>query len=397
MSTQLFDLRKEKQDLLAKAEEITNRCELANKRPLTAQERTEFETAMDRVQVITPIIREKESQNTLAQQFRGKVPVFEGDREPTWKSTRKSTPNGGMQFADLAKFIGGEVGEEGVTIRASLTDGGDLQHVIPGHIVDRFRTAYPQTDPYRQAGASITDLDLGWIDGVVPIFAAGTDPSVYSEGSGPTSDESAKVYALELKTPKKIAFLSLPSEEAVADVDALAATIGRESIVRLLNGRTKRVTQDFMTALASAGATVTSSGDNYKDILDLIGKIPPAFSSNNLVFMMSRKTRSRLLNTRATGTDAPIFSPDLSRCLGVPVIINDFVTDQKVLHGDFSTGVFIRSSAVFVQRMEEAYRSVGAIGFRSYHRSDWGFFASAANATLVENPVYMLTALDFGC
>ncbi|MGH9497790.1 MAG: phage major capsid protein [Terriglobales bacterium] len=387
----------ERAQLAAKVEAILAKAQ-SEKRGLTATENTESELLLSNMGAINSQINER-----LAIQA-GAIPVPDdfasmipsnatpaGKRAPFFQRVRQA-----FQWPGLVDFIKDPTSG----VRASLTDGGDLQHTLPGHEVARFQAAFPGNDPHAEAGASITQLDTGWVDGVQPIVTAGAAPSIYTEGTGPSSDQSALVYALELKTPKKIAFLSLPSEEAVADVTSLASTIGAEGIARLLQGRTKRATDTLVADLTSAAALVAGDldefGGNYKAILDTIGAIAPEQASNDMVFQMSRKTRSRLLNTRATGTDAPIFSPDMRQILGYRVVINDYVPDQNVIFGNWAKGLFLRSSAPSVQRMEEAYKEDGAVGFRFIMRSDWGTYASVANASQSSQPLVLLQPIDFG-
>ena len=64
MSTKLFDLRKQKQDLLAKAEAIINKAERENKRPLTAQEAADVDAALMEAKTLTPQIHAIEAENT---------------------------------------------------------------------------------------------------------------------------------------------------------------------------------------------------------------------------------------------------------------------------------------------------------------------------------------------
>jgi HK97 family phage major capsid protein len=111
--------------------------------------------------------------------------------------------------------------------------------------------------------------------------------------------------------------------------------------------------------------------------------------------MMSRTTRTALLNTR-DGYDRPILSADLTQLLGVRIVINDYIPFQKCLYGDFRSGVYVRSAAMAVQRMEEAYKEQGAVGFRFIQRSDWGFFSTVANASQAEQPVVLLSPVDAG-
>jgi len=382
----------ERSQLHAKCEAILNKAK-AEKRDLTPAENAETELLISQMQAVNAQIQERvniQNGGAIPEDFMSMIPSNArpaGQPKPSFQPGRQS-----FAWPGLSDFIKDPTSNG---VRASLTEGGDLQNVLPGHVVAQFLAAYPGTDPLTAAGCSIQQLDSTWTDGIQPIITAGTAPSIFTEGTGPSSDESAKVFALALDSPKKIGFLSLPSEESVWDVPSLASTIGAEGIARLLQGRTKRVTDDLLTTLNSAGAVVTGDDDNYHSLLAAIASIPPRFSGNNVCWMMSRTTRTALLNTR-DGNDRPILSADMTQLLGVRIVLNDYIPFQKCLYGDFGSGVFVRSAAMAVQRMEEAYKENGAVGFRFIQRSDWGFFSTAANASQAEQPVILLSPVDAG-
>jgi HK97 family phage major capsid protein len=297
-----------------------------------------------------------------------------------------------FKFAGLADFLR-DPREHG--IQASLSEGSDLIHVLPGAEVLPFVTAYPSVDPLRQAGATIQDLPGGWVDANIPIITSGTEPSTYSEGAGPTNDEGAAVYTAQLKNPAKYAFLCKPTEEAMADIGNLASVLGQEGIRRVLNKITKAATQALCTQLTSASATVTHSGDNYEDMLNMIAAIPTMFAGPGNVWMGSRATKALLRNTRAGADNLPVFNAEQTSLLGYSFVTNDYVPSGKLVFGDFHSGLYLRRSAVIFQILNEAYREAGKIGLRFYQRADYAFFAEAANASQSEQPLYLLTS-DFG-
>lgn len=297
-----------------------------------------------------------------------------------------------FKFAGLADFMR-DPRNNGVPL--SLTEGSDLAHVLPGAEVQPFIRAYPNVDPLQQAGATIQDVEGGWVDANIPIITSGVEPSTYSEGAGPTNDEPASVYVAQLKDPAKYAFLCKPTEEAMQDIASLAQVLGQEGIRPVLNKITKAVTQALCTQLTTSSATVAHSGDNYEDMLNMIAAIPTMFAGPNNVWMGSRATKALLRNTRAGADNLPVFNAEQTSLLGYSFVQNDYVPSGKLLFGDFHNGVFLRRSAVIFQILQEVYREAGKIGLRFYQRADWAFFAEAANASESEQPLYLLTS-DFG-
>jgi len=294
-------------------------------------------------------------------------------------------------FAGIADFL--KDGSGGV--RASLAEGSDLQFVIPSYEVDGFISAFPQVDPYAAAGASITNLPGPWTEGRVPFILAGDEPSVYSEGSGPSTDESAGIVVVKLNDPKKIAFLTKPTEEAMEDIDGLAAGLGQEGIRRVYNKANKALTTDLIASLLSANATVLSREDNYTDVLDLIGAIPSIFASSSNVFMMSRRSLALIRDTRAPGSGVPLFDATSAKLAGYSIVQNDWLPAGKVLFGSFFSAVHLRRTGLHFLQLNEAYREAGKVGLRFHQRADWAFFSEAANSSVVEQPLYMLTS-DLG-
>jgi HK97 family phage major capsid protein len=278
---------------------------------------------------------------------------------------------------------------------ASLQEGGELQYVVPGTQIDSFLAAYPSVDVFAQAGADINELGAGWVNGNYPIVASGEDAAVYSEGAGPTTDKSAKVYVAKLDSPSKYQFLSLPSEEAWADITALAGALVQEGVKRVIFGIGKAVTAALVASMNAAGAVVDSVGDNYADVLNLIAAIPPAFAAPTNKWMMSRRTLAGIRNTRTAGdVSIPIFNPTTSQLLGFDVVNNDALAYGTILFGDFSHGVHIRRAGLAFQLMQEAYREVGAIGLRFTKRAQAAFFSDAADASDVEQPLYLCVLGD---
>jgi HK97 family phage major capsid protein len=390
MSTRLFDLRKQREDHVDKADVLVSKAE-AEKRSLTDEESKTVSASLLAAQKLAPEIKELENQNTLHTQFKGKIPIFDGSNP---KDEKRSSVTGDAKF----KFP--EVGEYLKTrqpgILASLSEGGDLQFVVPGYQVQSFIAAYPNIDVFAQAGANITDLQEGWVSAHQPIIVAGADPTVYSEGTGPTSDQSATVYVAKMDTPKKHAFLSLPTEEAWSDIQALGGALTQEGVRRCMFKVGKSVTASLLTSLASAGATVNSTGDNLEDILNLIAAIPPVFAGSSNKFMMSRRSLALVRNTRTAGdVSIPIFNPSTTQILGFDVVNNDAIPAGEILFGDFFSAVYLRRAGLTFQLMLEAYKEVGAVGLRFVKRADWAFFSDAATNSQAEQPLYRLVS-DLG-
>lgn len=386
----LQELLKTRAACVGECDVIVSACETEH-RNLTAEEDKTYNRCIARVREIDTAVKLKQHQNTL------KVISGNGGGHvlaPVVEET--PTLDRRFLFPGTGEFISSGGTEGRGVIRASLTEGGDLQHVVPSYEVRQFLAAYPSNDPFRAAGADIVDLDGGWTDAKHPIVVAGADPSDFSEGDGPDTDQPASIYVASLDTPAKTAFLTKSSEEAIEDIATLGAVITQEGIRRITAKITKKVTAALLTSLASASATVAqSAGDNYQDLLAMIAAIPLWAASPTNKWMGSRRTRQLLANTRVGSDNLPVFTPDLSQLLSYPFVVNDAVPAGKLLFGDFSA-VHIRRAAFHFQLINEAYRETGQVGFRFYQRSKQAFFSDAANASQSEQPLVMMTS-DLGC
>jgi HK97 family phage major capsid protein len=239
------------------------------------------------------------------------------------------------------------------------------------------------------------NLQDAWTEGRVPFILAGAEPSVYAEGTGPSTDESASVAVVRLNTPKKIAFLTKPTEESMEDVSGLAAALGQEGIRRVYNKASNALTADLVASLEAAGATVAGGTDNYQDVLNMIGAVPSIFASSFNVFMMSRRSLALVRNTRAPGSGVPMFDATTNKLAGYSVVLNDFIGDGQVIFGDFTSAVHLRRTGLHFLQLNEAYRESGKVGLRFHQRADWGFFSEVADHTVIEQPLYLLLS-DLG-
>jgi HK97 family phage major capsid protein len=286
------------------------------------------------------------------------------------------------QFREAAEFIA--TGNRGY--QATLSEGGNVQYVVPGWEVMQFLAAYPQNQPFVEAGATIFNTDDAHQLNV-PIIVAGDAPTTYAEGSGPTSEQDAVVYVAKLNATKR-AFLTKITEEVAQDVESLQNTLISEGIRRVARAVADAATDALVTSLTSANALVDLSGDYLQTLLDMEAAIDPTFAGPNNAFMMDRSSLSKFRNTRDL-QDRPIFDPTAKTILGYKVILNDRLRG-KVVFGSWAPGVYIRQTPMVVQRLLELYSESGKIGIRFQRRTDQKFFSDAATAAQAPQPLYLL-------
>jgi hypothetical protein len=387
----LFELKKARETALAKADSIVAAAEKAE-RLLTPAENAELDSAMAEVNTLNPQIRVLEGANTIRKI--DPVLLMGGGRPGGRTETPGRVDPGNMDqrfgFPEVGEFL--RTREPGIL--AALTEGGELQFVIPGYQVDQFLVAYPGIDVWTQAGARVTDLEGGWINQHQPIIVSGPDVGVFAEGTGPTVDQSATVYVAKLDSPKKHAFLSLPSEEAYADVAQLGGSLAQEGIRRTIFSIGKSVTAAFVASLTAAHATVPNTGDGLTDLLNLMEAGPDGiFSQPTNKWMLNRRTLAAVRNIRTSGDVAipiSVYNPSANQILGFDIVRNSALPNGVILFGDFNSAVYLRRAGLAFMLLNQTYLSEGAIGLRFTKRADWAFFADAATAAQAEQPVYML-------
>jgi hypothetical protein len=104
MSTRLFDLRKQREDHVNKADVLVSKAE-AEKRSLTDEESKTVSASLLAAQKLAPEIKELESQNTLAAQFKGgKIPVFDG-KAPSDERRSGITGDAKFKFPEGGEFL----------------------------------------------------------------------------------------------------------------------------------------------------------------------------------------------------------------------------------------------------------------------------------------------------
>jgi hypothetical protein len=142
MSTRLFDLKKQREDHVNKADLLVTQAE-AEKRSLTDAESKTVSASLLAAQKLAPEIKALEDQNTLRAQFAGKIPVFDG-KGPGDEKRSGITGDAKFKFPEVGEFL--KTRQPGIL--ASLQEGGDLQFVVPGYQVQSFIAAYgrPRTD-----------------------------------------------------------------------------------------------------------------------------------------------------------------------------------------------------------------------------------------------------------
>lgn len=404
MSLRIFEARKERQDLLAKADSIVNRAELDNKRALTQQEQTEVDSALAKVKVLNPEIAKLESDNSLATQFlrAGKIPMFDGrpgngSHKPNGQGYLRqalltATAAEREEVMAFAQYIG-----RGITASADLTPGGDGGVLIPTFVAATMERNYSQFDSVRSVcrrfptdhGEDVVFPVLSDSEEAVQIAPAaltGADATV-SGDTPPTDLTGPTMHAW--KTSSKPVFIPRETSEDTA-ISIIEEVLGA-LFARIIRFENKRFTVGTGSG-QQEGFLVNATPFEYSGgILDLDAALELAYSVPSIyrpqgAFMCSDATAKylRKLKTGITGDKTQLWG-DGNHTLGTPstlhgwpVIINNDMLDVQAdgsYHGTSSPLAFGDWKKFVVREAEQntpyVYRypvpakdGVGLIAFR---------------------------------
>ena len=308
---------------------------------------------------------------------------------PVGMPDNRPTDNRLTAFAEVGRFV--MTGRIDAGISASLQEGSDLGVAIPPYQLETFRVIAPQLTPFENCGATVFSSDSFGVrvEKVPFILPNGTAPSVFVEGTGPSTVQDCVVKGISL-TPAKYAFLTKISEESDADILGVGAAIVQEGISRVYTATEGAATTALKASLTAATATVALGTDNLNSLLNLEAAIPQAFANPNNALMLSRASLSRLRNTRDSQS-RPIFDPVQKTMLGYKCVLNDALdvtSHHYIVFGNWSAGAFISYSQFMVLRLIEAYREAGMIGVRFARRMASAFFSDAS--TGATQPLYLM-------
>lgn len=377
----LFEMKAKREHALAKADSILKAAEAA-KRPLTANEQMEIDTATLAVESLNPRIKEIESKNTIRSMFPNGAVIIDGGRR---YQVNKPAPQLSHEYADDFYTY---VASRGQTIGAALYEGSSPAggYAVPITVDDQIVPLAPSEMAVRQlAQVLATTNDLK-----IPQKSAFGQASAKAENSAfteidPTLGQitlSAFMAGIQETVSWELA-QDVPAFQAFCVDDMiLAQQMYEENLY--INGTGSGQAQGLVGNVGNGGLYEPDSSGNLVSIAGLLAiqaKLNAVYHPG-ASWLMSRAT-SIIIRTAQMQSNLfyPAFTRDATgqdRLFGYPVFYSaNCPTAARggapVLFGDFKRGYVIGDrggSGINVKVLDQPLATQGQIILLAYRRTD---------------------------
>lgn len=313
---------------------IQNEIDAANGETLTALETEVSTLTQERQQILDEIqTRQQLRSNIAAGLVSGQtIETFE---EETHMEDRTFAPDTAeYREAYLLNLQGRELNAEQ---RAAVSAAG----AIPTHTLNQI-VSYLEDSPI------LSRIDLTYIPGNVsiPVEADNADASWVAMGTAAT-DSADSITTISLAAYKLIKTVEITADiEAMAIdafeswlVNALAVKIEKALDKAVFTGTGSGQATGILTTISTATGTFTKAKATYADLVNIIAALPSG-PAKNAIFAMPRT----LFFTDVIGivdeqgqpvVHADVESPAKYNILGYQVVLDDNITTDNILFGDF--------------------------------------------------------------
>jgi len=376
----LFDLKKQREHALAKADSIVQAAEVA-KRTLTANEDLEIATCMAAVTSINPRIKEIESKNTIRSMFPDGAVIVDGGRR---YQVNKPTPQLSAEYADdFYQYVA----TRGQRVGAALYEGSSPAggYAVPVTVDDQIVPLAPQEMSVRQLAQIIPTVS----DIKIPVKASFGVATAKAETSSFTESElsltqvtlSAYMAGIQENVSWELA-QDVPAFQAFAVTDMiLAQQMYEENLY--INGTGSGQAQGLINNVAPATFEEPDANSNLVSIngtLDIIGKLNSMYHPG-ASWLMNRTTS---IVIRKAQVQSNLYTPVFTRVgdqdflHGYPVAYAAAMPaatrgSSPILFGNFKMGYCIGDrggSGINVKVLDQPLATQGLIVLLCYRRTD---------------------------
>ena len=286
---------------------------------------------------------------------------------------------------------------------ANETTSADGGFLVPRSYSNDLVTSINEGSVLRTAGARVLSIS-GTNSFRVPTMTNSTTAAIIKAESTAFSEQQPTIGEVEF-TPFKYTALSLATDELLADsrINVFSQVLAPDAVNRFI----KAENSDFAMGDGSAAPQgvmiggqvgVTAAATNAitaDEIIDTYHSLKSEYRGR-AAWLMNDATLKVIRKFRESGTTgAFLWQPGLAQgqpdtILGRPVYtlstVDTIATTKKVIaFGDMSYYTIVDFGGLSFQRLNEAYASIGQIGFRWYKRMD-------ANVMLAEAIKYLKLA-----
>lgn len=375
----LFDLKKQRETALAKADAILAAAETA-KRNLTDAEGTDLDSAMAEVNALNPQITRIESLNTIRAKFPTGVVLTDG---PGGKRVRTKRTMSEEYFDGFHKWIA----SGGTEMSAALVEGTQSAggYAVPIVVDDQIVPLAPQEMAIRRLATVLPTTSDIKFPTKTAFGSAAIKAETSSFGGGAPTIGQFTLSAFMVGAQNDLSW------ELAQDVPAFQSFLTQDMLLSqqmleesyYVSGSGSGQPQGL---IGNVGVGVVEEADSNSNLvtingcLDLIGKLNAIYHAN-ATWVMQRATSIIL---RKAQVEANLFEPVFTRvgtqdyCFGYPV---EYVTDMPaptrgntpILFGDFKRGYLIGDrggSGINVKVLDQPKAAQGLITLLTYRRTD---------------------------
>jgi len=376
----LFELKKQREHALAKADSIVQAAETA-RRTLTANEDMEIATCMAAVTSINPRIKEIESKNTIRSMFPDGAVIVDGGRR---YQVNKPTPQLSAEYADdFYQYVA----TRGQRVGAALYEGSSPAggYAVPVTVDDQIVPLAPQEMSVRQLAQIIPTVS----DIKIPVKASFGVATAKAETSSFTESDlsltqvtlSAYMAGIQENVSWELA-QDVPAFQAFAVTDMiLAQQMYEENLY--INGTGSGQAQGLINNVAPATFEEPDANSNLVSIngtLDIIGKLNSMYHPG-ASWLMNRTTS---IVIRKAQVQSNLYTPVFTRVgdqdflHGYPVAYAAAMPTvargaAPILFGNFKMGYVIGDrggSGINVKVLDQPLATQGLIVLLCYRRTD---------------------------
>lgn len=303
------------------------------------------------------------------QELRSKIQLAK-ELEPKAEEIKEKGEKRNMEFtvdsieyrnAFLKELMGQKLTE--VEERALTTASNSAGAAVPTTLMNGI------IDKLKQTSVLFNRVSVSYIAGNVSFVVANAknDAAFKAEGvDGTPADDT--VTNVTLAGYELIKLVELSAATKTMAIDAfeayIIAEIGRKMAIALENAILTGTGTGQPTGLLASGqvtntGTFTKAAMTYKDLVAMLAKLPTMYHNNAQICMPRELFFNEVIGMTTTSGEPVVVQnpqePMKFNVLGYPVIINDYMTTDTILFGDFSYYKMNFSQAPTV----ESDRSVG--------------------------------------
>jgi HK97 family phage major capsid protein len=376
----LFDLKKQREHALAKADSIVQAAEVA-KRTLTANEDIELATCMTAVNSLNPRIKEIESKNSIRSMFPNGTVIVDGGRR---YQVNKPTPQLSAEYADdFYQYVA----TRGQRVGAALYEGSSPAggYAVPVTVDDQIVPLAPQEMSVRQLAQiipTVSDIKIP-VKSSFGVASAKAELSAFAESDLSLTQVTLSAYMAGIQENVSWELAQdVPAFQAFAVTDMiLAQQMYEENLY--INGTGTGQAQGLINNVATPTFEEPDSNGNLVSVngtLDLIGKLNSMYHPG-ASFLMNRTTsiilrKAQVQSNLYTNVFTRVGDQDFLH--GYPVQYAQAMPaatrgSSPILFGNFKMGYVIGDrggSGINVKVLDQPLATQGIIILLAYRRTD---------------------------